>query len=192
LACHAIVATERAGFGFPETSIGIYPGLGGTQRTPRIVGKELGKYLVLTGQPLDGKTAHALGLAAYHVPSDQADAFIRDLVAKGVIADKYARKPIPAGWEPVAQAFADPSLSRLLAGQTVGDDPRVAAAAKALPRKAPLALRAANEMIDQGLSRPLEDGLELELARLTEIFATEDALTGLKSVGVSRPQFRGA
>jgi len=192
LACHAIVATEKAGFGFPETGIGIYPGLGGTQRTPRIVGRELGKYLVLTGQPLDGKTAHELGLAAYHVPSEQADGFIRDLVAKGVIADKYAKKPVPPGWEAVARAFSDASLGRLLAGEAVGDDPRVAAAAKALPRKAPLAVKAASEMIDQGLAKPLEDGLELELARLTEIFATADALTGLQSVGVSRPRFQGA
>jgi len=192
LACHAIVATEKAGFGFPETGIGIYPGLGGTQRTPRIVGKELGKYLVLTGQPLDGKTALELGLAAYHVPSDQADAFIRDLVVKGVIADKFAKKQPPPGWDAVVGAFSDESLGQLLAGQAVGEDPRVAAAAKALPRKAPLAVRAAIELIDQGLTKPLEDGLELELARLTETFSTADALTGLKSVGVSRPQFRGA
>ena len=38
LACHAIVATPKASLAFPETGIGIYPGLGGTQRTPRRVG----------------------------------------------------------------------------------------------------------------------------------------------------------
>ncbi|MBE0617455.1 MAG: enoyl-CoA hydratase/isomerase family protein, partial [Proteobacteria bacterium] len=191
LACHAIVATERAGFGFPETGIGIYPGLGGTQRTARMVGKELAKYLVFTGQPLDGQTAHEVGLAAYCVPSEDADHFIRELVAKGVIADKYARGPVPETWLPVAQAFSDVHVAEVLAGKAPSDDPRVLAAAKAVTRKAPLALEAANEIFDEGMKKELPAGLELELARMEEIFSTADALTGLKSLGLSRPVYRG-
>lgn len=191
LACQAIVATEKAGFGFPETGIGIYPGLGGTQRTARIVGKELAKYLVFTGAPLDGKTAHEIGLAAYYVPSAEADAFIRDLVARGAVADKYAAKPVPAGWEPVVEAFSDDRVGEVLAGKAPNGDPRVQAAAKAILRKAPLAVRAANQILDEGMKADLPAGLELELSRMEEIFATADALTGLKSVGVSRPEFKG-
>ncbi|MDW7708940.1 MAG: 3-hydroxyacyl-CoA dehydrogenase NAD-binding domain-containing protein [Deferrisomatales bacterium] len=192
LACQAIVATEKAGFGFPETSIGIFPGLGGTQRTARIVGKELGKYLVFTGAPLDGKTAHEIGLAAYYVPSAEADAFIRNLAAKGAVADKYAKKPVPAGWEAVVEAFSDQHIGEVLGGRAPSGDPRVQAAAKAIPRKAPLAVCAANEILDEGMTVDLPAGLELELSRLEEIFRTADALTGLKSVGVSRPEFKGA
>ncbi len=191
LACHAIVATEKAGFGFPETGIGIYPGLGGTQRTARMVGKELAKYLVFTGQPLDGKTAHALGLAAYYVPSEDADRFIRELVAKGVIADKYAKKPVPEAWLPVAQAFSDAHVAEVLAGKAPSDDPRVLSAAKAVTRKAPLALKAANQLLDDGMKKDLAAGLELELARMEPIFASADAYTGLTSVGISRPVYKG-
>lgn len=191
LACHAIVVTERGSFGFPETGIGIYPGLGGTQRTARIVGKELAKYLVFTGQPLDGATAHALGLAAYRVASDEADRFIRDLVGRGVIADKFAPKPTPEGWRPVAEAFSDGQVERVLAGEAPNADPRVAKAVKAVSRKAPVALRIANRIMDRGAGKDLEDALELELAHLAEIFATKDALVGLKSVGLYRPEFTG-
>jgi enoyl-CoA hydratase/3-hydroxyacyl-CoA dehydrogenase len=191
LACRAIVVTEKGGFGLPETGIGIYPGLGGTQRTARIVGKELAKYLVFTGQPLDGKTAHQIGLASYHVASEDADRFIRDLVARGGVADKYARKPVPAGWERVVEAFSDDKVGEVLAGRAPNDDPRVQAAVKAVGRKAPLAVKAANEILDQGSAGDLDAGLELELSRMAEIFSTEDALVGLKSVGVSRPQFQG-
>ena len=58
LACHAIVATPKASLAFPETGIGIYPGLGGTQRTPRRIGTGLAKWLVLSGQTLGAEEAH--------------------------------------------------------------------------------------------------------------------------------------
>src|SRR5262249_60751055 len=48
LACHYIVATPRATFAFPETGIGIYPGLGGTQRTTARVGRGLAEWLPFT------------------------------------------------------------------------------------------------------------------------------------------------
>jgi enoyl-CoA hydratase/3-hydroxyacyl-CoA dehydrogenase len=57
LACHYIVATPKASFAFPETSIGIYPGLGGTQRTTRRVGRGLAKWLVLSGQTVSADEA---------------------------------------------------------------------------------------------------------------------------------------
>ncbi len=191
LACTAIVATEKGSFGFPETGIGIFPGLGGTQRTARMVGKELAKYLVFTGQTLDARTAHELGLATHYTASADADAFIRDLVAKGEFPDKYAPKPVPAGWEPVAEAFSDAHVEEILQGRAPNEDPRVQKAAKVIPRKAPLAVRMANRIIDEGIEKDLEEALELELAHLGEIFATKDALVGLKSVGRYRPEFKG-
>src|SRR5207244_8024821 len=62
LACDYIVATPNASFGFPETGIGIYPGLGGTQRTTRRIGTGLTKWLVLTGQIIGAGEALAIGL----------------------------------------------------------------------------------------------------------------------------------
>jgi enoyl-CoA hydratase/carnithine racemase len=58
--------------------------------------------------------------------------------------------------------------------------------------KAPVALRMAASLIDEGSRVPLEQGLEMELAHLREIFATKDALTGLLSIGKTRPVFEGA
>lgn len=193
LACHAIVVTENGSFGFPETGIGIYPGLGGTQRTARILGAELAKYLVLTGASLDAPTAHELGLAGYLAPAAEVDAFIRNLLAAGPLADKFAPKPVPERWRPVVEAFSAGRVGGLLAGGGAADpDPAVQKAAKALTRKAPIALRLANQLVDEGLRRDLDAGLELELAHLGEIFASKDALVGLKSVlERSKPEFTG-
>src|ERR671914_1391655 len=50
LACDIRVAAENALFGFPEVSLGILPGMGGTQRLPRLVGPALAKELIFTGR----------------------------------------------------------------------------------------------------------------------------------------------
>ena len=62
LACQAIVATPAGSFGFPETGIGIFPGLGGMLRTAGQIGIELAKYYAFTGIPFNAKDAADLGI----------------------------------------------------------------------------------------------------------------------------------
>ena len=71
------------------------------------------------------------------------------------------------------------------------EDPIKQRIAKMISSKAPLALELANRIIDLGCERSLKDGLEEELAHLTEIFSTKDALTGLTNVGKKNIQFEG-
>ena len=54
--------------------------------------------------------------------------------------------------------------------------------AKALARKAPIALKTAMNLVDRGFAMDLQKGLQLELDGLKSIFATEDARTGLSSI----------
>jgi len=62
LACHYRVATQKTEFGFPEVGLGIIPGLGGTQRAPRLIGYPLAVDLITTGRLLDAKSALEAGL----------------------------------------------------------------------------------------------------------------------------------
>jgi enoyl-CoA hydratase len=64
LACDIVVAGETAKFALPEVKLGILPAAGGTQRLSRAVGKSLAMRMILTGEPIDAKTAVAAGLAA--------------------------------------------------------------------------------------------------------------------------------
>ena len=50
MACDIRIASEKAKFGQPEVNLGIIPGFGGTQRLPRLVGRSMAKYLIMTAE----------------------------------------------------------------------------------------------------------------------------------------------
>ncbi|HVA26543.1 MAG TPA: enoyl-CoA hydratase-related protein [Candidatus Baltobacteraceae bacterium] len=62
------IASENAKFGQPEVNLGLIPGYGGSQRTTRLVGKGMAMYLCLSGELIDAKEAHRIGLVEKVVP----------------------------------------------------------------------------------------------------------------------------
>jgi enoyl-CoA hydratase len=67
--CDFIIAADNAKFGQPEIKLGIIPGIGGTQRLARAVGKAKAMDLVLTGRMMDAAEAERSGLVARVVPA---------------------------------------------------------------------------------------------------------------------------
>ena len=88
LALHAdiIIAGEGARFGQPEVTVGVMPGGGATQRLMRSIGKYKTMMMVLTGLPISGVEAYAMGLASEVVPDDEV--VERALEVAAVIAAK--------------------------------------------------------------------------------------------------------
>jgi enoyl-CoA hydratase/carnithine racemase len=76
--------------GVPEVTLGLLPGNGGTQRLPRLIGRQKAMELLLTGKPLDPKTAASLGIVDRLVPADrllpEAVAFAATLAAGPTLA----------------------------------------------------------------------------------------------------------
>ncbi len=193
LTTDTIIATEKGSIGFPETGIGIYPGLGGTQRTARYIGKELAKYMIFTGKVLDAKTAASIGLIEYIVPPDEMDNMISDLIKSGKLMKKGMRDEVklPEKFLKIKNYFSDDKIQSVLSGakdlNELGQK-----ISKTISYKAPLAIKLANQIIDEGSQLELNKGLEIELSHLSEIFSTEDALEGLNSViKRQRPTFKG-
>jgi len=193
LAADTIIATEKGSIGFPETGIGIYPGLGGTQRTTQCVGKELAKYLIFTGKILDAKNAASIGLVEYVMPPDEIDSKVSELINSGKMLKKSSKRMVelPENFQRIKDYFSDANVESVLSGE--GDLNELGKKiSKTISYKAPLAIKFANQIIDEGSCLDLNKGLEIELSHLSEIFSTQDALEGLNSVVMRRrPTFKG-
>ena len=68
LCCDLRIASERAKLGLPEIKLGLFPGGGGTQRLPRLIGKAKAKELIFLGEPISATEAKELGIVNRVVP----------------------------------------------------------------------------------------------------------------------------
>ena len=95
LACDIRIAAENALFGFPEVTLGILPGMGGTQRLPRLVGPGVAKELIFSGRRIDAEQAHTFNLVNRVVPEGEALNAARELAeeiaANGPVAVRHAK-----------------------------------------------------------------------------------------------------
>ncbi len=82
LACDIRLAAERASLGQPEVALGIFPGWGGTQRLPRLIGAGLAKELIFTGRRVDAAEALRIGLVNAVYPAQELLSKARELAAQ--------------------------------------------------------------------------------------------------------------
>lgn len=186
LACQAIVATPAGSIGFPETGIGIFPGLGGMFRFAKHAGPELAKYYIFTGKSLNAEKLAELGIVTTLADPAEVESAVKSLAEEGA-PDKYRPREIPESQKILAQIFTDPD-GRAPEGS---DETLAKKAARTVAMKAPLAIKTANEIIDRQVGQPFSEAAEIELGRLAEIFSTGDALEGLSSLGKRKPEYRG-
>lgn len=71
LACDFRIAEEQVQIGLPEIKLGVFPGAGGTQRLPRLIGMSRAKELIFTGEPIGALQAKEYGLVTRVVPEGE-------------------------------------------------------------------------------------------------------------------------
>ncbi|MEX2129267.1 MAG: enoyl-CoA hydratase [Xanthobacteraceae bacterium] len=103
--CDIIIAADNAQFGQPEIKLGVIPGIGGTQRLIREVGKAKAMDLILTGRTMDAHEAERSGLVARIVPLLELNAEAHK------VADAIANTPLPIAMmakEAINRAYETP------------------------------------------------------------------------------------
>ena len=192
LACDYRIGTNKTQMRFPETNIGIYPGLGGTQRTVKICGVEVARYAVLAGNFLNAETAYAFGLITHLVDQNYVAKTISDIIIGGKPENKFRHEPIDNENKNVIFAkkyYSDDNIKQILDGNKPNniqglDENMILRQMKSISYTAPIALEIAADLLEIANSEniSLTDGLSQELSNLERIFSTKDAYEGLSSL----------
>lgn len=161
LAAHVRLAGPEARFGLPEVALGLLPGAGGTQRTPRLVGAEAALRLMLTGRPVAAEEALAMGLVDAVLAeglAESAVALAADMAAEG-------RPPVPTRErrDGLSDFAAYQAAIKVAKGQVSG---RLPAPARIV------------DCVEAAMLLPFDQGLAFERA------AFEDLVAGPKSAGL--------
>ncbi len=176
LCADVILALPKAQMAFPETGIGIYPGLGGTQRSAKRIGKALAKYLIHTGKMLVANDAREIGLVDTIISQEE----MFELLSGNKPVPVSGKVELSETWKNIQHFFENNSISTLLSHEFITNGMKSEDAEKifkTIKRKAPIAINIADKLITEA------KGCDSELKYLQDIFTSSDALLGLSSIG---------
>lgn len=109
MACHFRVASDNAKMGLPETSLGVIPGYGGTQRLPQLVGKGRAMEMVMTAGMIDANTALDFGLVNHVTTQEELLPLTEKIAGKimrnSSVAIKGAIKAVNANYKDGVNGF---------------------------------------------------------------------------------------
>ncbi len=159
LACHYRVAAAGTRVGFPEVTLGIVPGAGGTQRLPRLVGAEAALDLIVQGRRIEASEALELGLIDEVAEGDLVDAAVA--LAEKVVAEGGPPRRTSALEDRVAADRERPEIF---------EDFRAKMAKRARGLEAPYACV---ECVEAAVNMPFAEGLAFE--RQTFVRCVESA-----------------
>jgi len=101
LACDFIYASDNAMFGLPEINLGIISGFGGTQRLPRLIGKNMAKEMIFTGKMISADEAGKIGIVNRVCPQESLMEEVfktaRTIASKGKVSIRAAKQAINNG-----------------------------------------------------------------------------------------------
>ena len=139
LLCDIIIASQAAQFATPEIKIGSFPGDGGTQRLPRLVGKSFAMQMVLTGDMVDATLAERKGLVSEVVQAERlvprALEIAAAIAAKSVAITPYAKKAVLAAFETELQSGLE--IEHRLTVEAFGKEDRIEGLRSFAEKRAP-------------------------------------------------------
>lgn len=198
----------RTKMAMPETTIGLFPDVGGSYFLSRCPGA-IGLYLGLTGQVIKAADALYTGLATHHIASESAFEFdyaldnlvdwsAGPIVAMRDIVQKFARAPIEPGVLPglrnaIEQHFAGKtSVAEIIASlESEADETRrdwAQSTAATLRKKSPTMLEVTRQQIERAARMNLADCFRMEMNLITASFEHGDVMEGIRALMIDKDQ----
>jgi len=194
LPCQYRVATENTRFAMPETSIGLFPDVGGGWYLPRLPGR-VGEFMALTGARLDGAECKYLGLATHYVEqSSLADMVERVSAApdrvQGSIGAFAATPPeakIEANLPLINRLFASYRVEEVIAALEADGSDWAATERMTLGTKSPLSCKVSLRLMEEGANRAsFEDEMRAEYALASRVVRTHDFHEGVRALLIDK------
>ena len=192
--CRYRVATERTVFAMPETTIGLFPDVGGGRYLSRLRGR-VAQYLALTGARIDGADCVALGLANFYIPSDRLEALKEQLCREPEKAESLlAGAAVPAPPSRIAEAlpmidalFASDDYEEILAALRADGSDWAKTQLDTLAAKSPTACKVSLRMLVESPHQPhFLDEMRMEFAIVTRMFRHGDFYEGVRALLIDK------
>jgi enoyl-CoA hydratase len=192
--CKYRVATENTRFAMPETSIGLFPDVGGGWYLSRLPGR-VGQYLALTGARLDGAECLALGLATHYVPSHCLDDLKAQIAREpqriAELLDEASAPPpqakIAVHKEEIDRLFAADDYEAVLGALEANGSEWAKAQAEALGGKSPQACKVSLRLLyDGSLMQSFADEMRQEYAVASRVVQRHDFVEGVRALLVDK------
>jgi enoyl-CoA hydratase len=192
--CRYRVATDRTLFAMPETSIGLFPDVGGGWHLSRLLGR-LPQYLALTGARLDGADCFALGLATHFVHHEDLDQLKADIARDpdridAWLAHAQATPPparIKEDRDKICRLFAADTLEGILSTLDADGSEWAATTAANLRTKSPMSCKVSLKLLEEGAKmRDFAGEMGMEYALVSHVSAQPDLAEGVRALLIDK------
>lgn len=195
------IATERLLFAMPETSIGLFPDVGGTYFLPRLP-HHIGYYLGLTGARIQADECVAFGIAQHKMLSTSYAAFIASLAETSLQqdADSKVTALIEQCQEPttvspliqdsalIGSFFAENTLETIMHKLADASHPLLKTACDTLQKKSPTSLKVTLAALHKGATSTFDECMAQEFRLVSNFLHHHDFFEGIRAVIIDKDQ----
>jgi enoyl-CoA hydratase len=194
LPCTYRVATENTRLAMPETSIGLFPDVGGGWYLSRLPGR-VGQFMALTGARLDGAECLYLNLATNYVEQAALPDLIERIMkapgriqgALGAASSSPTETKIEQNLAPIGRLFASDQLEQILAALETDDSDWARTELGTLRTKSPLSCKVSLRLLAEGAARvSFADEMRAEYALAGRVVRTHDFREGVRALLIDK------
>jgi enoyl-CoA hydratase len=192
--CQVRIATENTRYAMPETSIGLFPDVGGGWYLPRLPGR-VGEFMALTGARLDGAECHYLGLATHYVPQASLAELVDRVIKSpgrlnggvGALAATPPEARIAENLPAITRCFASYRVEDVIEALKADGSDWAATELATLQTKSPLSCKVSLRLMEEGAARAsFEDEMRAEYALAGRVVRTHDFREGVRALLIDK------